>query len=109
MLDASRREAERVTSSYLDQPLLPMAVALPRILAQIELELATALPGRGAYRRRRAELLRGLLAADHSTDPNCEQGGLAGSSWSGGRVWSVVSALDFGRRGPRRSTRATPQ
>ena len=91
-----------MTSSYLDQPLLPMAVALPRILAEIELELGTAQPAQEAHLRRRAELLRGLLAADHPPiDPSCEQGGLSGSSWSGGRVWSV-SALDFGRRGPRR-------
>jgi hypothetical protein len=31
-----------MTSPYLDRPLVPLAVALPRMLEQIEAELATA-------------------------------------------------------------------
>jgi len=52
-----------MTSPYLSQPLLPLATALPRMLAEIEVELATALPTEMAHLRRRAELLRGLLLA----------------------------------------------
>ena len=51
-------------SPYLDKPLLPLAVVLPRMLVKIEVELAkdnleTAEEER---LRRRAELIRGLLA-----------------------------------------------
>jgi hypothetical protein len=31
-----------MTSPYLNRPLVPLAVALPRLLAQIEAELSTA-------------------------------------------------------------------
>ena len=50
-------------SPYLDRPLLPLAVALPRMLQEIEAELATAGPVEMRRLRQRAELLRGLLAA----------------------------------------------
>ena len=33
-----------MTSSYLNRPLLPLAVALPRMLDKIEAELVTARP-----------------------------------------------------------------
>jgi hypothetical protein len=46
---------------YLDRPLLPLALALPRMLREIEAALATAGPGETRRLRRRAELLRGLL------------------------------------------------
>jgi hypothetical protein len=50
-------------SPYLDLPLLPLAVALPRMLAGIEADLATALPAEKPQLRKRAELVRGLLVA----------------------------------------------
>jgi hypothetical protein len=50
-----------MTSPYLSQPLIPLAIALPRMLAEIEVELATALPAERAQLHERAELLRGLL------------------------------------------------
>jgi hypothetical protein len=53
-----------MTSPYLDQPLLPLAVALPRILEKIEKQLADAAASASDnWRlRQRAELIRGLLA-----------------------------------------------
>jgi hypothetical protein len=49
-----------MTSPYLDRPLIPLAVALPRMLDKIEAELVTA--GAEKWRlRQRAELVRGLL------------------------------------------------
>jgi hypothetical protein len=51
-----------MTSPYLDRPFIPLAVALPRMLEEIETELATA-GAAGKWRlRQRAELVRGLLA-----------------------------------------------
>jgi len=47
-------------SPYLDRPFLPLAVALPRMLEQIEAELATATPAGRARLSHRAELIRGL-------------------------------------------------
>jgi hypothetical protein len=51
-------------SSYLDQPLLPLTVVLPRLLAKIETELSNEKMGAAEEERlrRRAELIRGLLA-----------------------------------------------
>jgi hypothetical protein len=53
-----------MTSPYLNRPLLPLAVALPRMLDQIEAQLADEkLAAAEEDRlRRRAELIRGLLA-----------------------------------------------
>jgi hypothetical protein len=51
-----------VTSPYLDRPLLPLAVALPRMLEKIEADLATAGPAKTRRLRQRAELIRELLA-----------------------------------------------
>jgi hypothetical protein len=44
-------------SSYLDRPLLPFAVALPRMLEQIEVELATAGPAEARCLGQQPELL----------------------------------------------------
>ena len=49
-------------SPYLDRPLLPLAVALPRMLEKIEADLATAGSTKTRRLRQRAELLRELLA-----------------------------------------------
>jgi hypothetical protein len=48
-------------SPYLDKPLFPLAVALPRMLERIEGELAAALPAEQECLLERAELIRGLL------------------------------------------------
>ena len=48
-------------SPHLDRPLRPLAVALPRMLKQIEAELATAGPAEKWRLRQRAELIRGLI------------------------------------------------
>jgi hypothetical protein len=52
-----------MTSSYLNRPLLPLAVALPRLLAQIEAELADEKPeaAEEKHLRHQAELIRSLL------------------------------------------------
>ena len=52
-----------MTSPYLDRPLLPLAVALPRLLEKIEAELASATPIARWHLRQRAELIRVLLTA----------------------------------------------
>ena len=50
-------------SPYLDRPILPLAVALPQMLAKIEAELSTAAePAEQQWLGQRAELIRGLLA-----------------------------------------------
>ena len=50
-------------SPYLDRrSLLPLAVALLRMLAQIEADLATAGPAATGRLRQRVELIRELLA-----------------------------------------------
>ena len=47
-----------MTSPYLDRPLVPLAVALPRMLAKIEAELPTAAgPAEEQWLRQRAALL----------------------------------------------------
>jgi hypothetical protein len=53
-----------MTSPYLNRPLVPLAVALPRMLAQIEAEIANKELEAAEERRlrRRAELIRWLLA-----------------------------------------------
>jgi hypothetical protein len=53
-----------MTSPYLERPLVPLAEALPRMLAKIETELSTAAePAEKHWLRQRAELIRGLLAS----------------------------------------------
>ena len=51
-------------SPYLDKPLLPLAVALPRMLEKIETELASENLEAAEERRlrKRAELIHRLLA-----------------------------------------------
>ena len=53
-----------MTSPYLDRPLVPLAVALPRMLEQIEAELTGRKLEATEERclRRRAEVIRSLLA-----------------------------------------------
>jgi len=52
-----------MTSPYLDRPLVPLAEALPQMLAEIEAELSTAAgPAEAQWLRQRAELIRWLLA-----------------------------------------------
>ena len=53
-----------MASPYLDRPLLPLAVALPRMLEQIEADLADMkVSAAEKWRlRQRAELIRGLLS-----------------------------------------------
>jgi hypothetical protein len=50
-----------MTSPYLHRPLIPLAVALPRMLEEIEVELATAQPAETGRLRQRADLVRRLL------------------------------------------------
>jgi hypothetical protein len=60
-LAGTSRHAE--TRAYLNRPILPLAVALPQMLAQIEAELATPTgPAEEQWLRHRAELIRGLLS-----------------------------------------------
>ena len=56
-------------SPYLDRPLLPLAVVLPRMLAKIEADLATAGPAKARRLRQRAELIRGLLTPRRRSTP----------------------------------------
>jgi hypothetical protein len=58
-----------MTSPYLDHPLLPLAVALPPLLENIETELANEKLGaaRKEHFHRRAELIRELLAPTRVT------------------------------------------
>ena len=52
-----------MTSPYLERPLVPLAEALPQMLAKIEAELSTAAgSAEEQWLRQRAELIRGLLA-----------------------------------------------
>jgi hypothetical protein len=53
-----------MTSPYLDQPLVPLAVALPQLLAKVEAELASEKLNAADEERlcQRAEMIRGLLA-----------------------------------------------
>ena len=50
-----------MTSPYLDRPLLPLPIALPRMLAEIEGELRLARPEERRRLETRAVLLRNLL------------------------------------------------
>jgi hypothetical protein len=49
-------------SPYLDKPLLPLAVALPRMLDQIEAEIISARPEEKRQLETRARLIYELLA-----------------------------------------------
>jgi hypothetical protein len=63
------KQKQALTSPYLDQPLLPLAIVLPRLLAQIEVDLATANPVEKLRLRQRAELIRELLTPRRSAIP----------------------------------------
>ena len=56
--------SKRMTSPYLDRPLIPLTVELPRLLENIEAELAREKLEASEQRRlrRRAELIHWLLA-----------------------------------------------
>ena len=58
-----------LSSPYLDRPLIPLAVALPPLLENIEAELANKKLELTKKRRlrRRAELIRGLLMPSRIT------------------------------------------
>jgi len=49
-----------MTSHYLDRPLLPLAVALPRMLQEIEAALPIAGPAETRRLHKRAELIRDM-------------------------------------------------
>jgi hypothetical protein len=54
---------------HLDRALVPLTVALPLMLAQIEAELAIAGPAETRRLLRRAELIRELLTPEKSPTP----------------------------------------
>jgi hypothetical protein len=60
--DNYRRQRTGAHSPYLDRPLLPLALALPRILQEIEAALTTAGPAEARRLRQRAQLIFDLLA-----------------------------------------------
>jgi len=64
----ARLQEPQMTSPYLDRPLLPLAVALPRMLQEIEAALATAGPAKARRLRQRAQLILDLLTP-RSTEP----------------------------------------
>jgi hypothetical protein len=57
-------------SPYLDRPLLPLAVALPRMLEEIEAALTTAGTAETRRLNQRAELIRELLMPSGSPTPS---------------------------------------
>src|SRR5262245_13622777 len=54
----SRSGTEMKNSPYLDQPFIPLAVALRSMLADTEAKIATAAPAEKARLQKRAEVLR---------------------------------------------------
>ena len=50
-------------SPYLDQPLVRLAVALPRMLAEVEAKIATAAPAEKAHLQKQAEVFREWLSS----------------------------------------------
>jgi hypothetical protein len=57
----ARSQEPQMTSPYLDRPLLPLAVALPRLLEKVGVELTTAGPAEARRLRQRAQLILDLL------------------------------------------------
>jgi hypothetical protein len=51
-------------SPYLDRPLLPLTVALPRLLQKVGVELTTAGPAEAPRLRQRAQLILDLLTPE---------------------------------------------
>jgi hypothetical protein len=67
MASKAEHRSPEMTSPYLDRPTVPLAEALPQILAKIEAELSTAAGPTGEqWLRQRAELIRGLFAPRQS-------------------------------------------
>jgi hypothetical protein len=56
-------------SPYLDQPTIPLAVALRRMLAETEAKLATAAPAERPWLQERAGVLREWLRPKSTTPP----------------------------------------
>jgi len=56
-----------MTSPYLERPFVPLGVALPQMLKNIEAELANERlePAQKSWLRHRAKLIRWLLAPRH--------------------------------------------
>jgi hypothetical protein len=54
-------------SPYLDLPLIPLAVALPRIVADLEAKIATVTPEEKCRLRHCAQVLRDWLALRSTT------------------------------------------
>jgi hypothetical protein len=55
---ASRSQNRNEERPYLDRPLFPLAVALPRMLEKVAVELTKAEPPEKARLQQRAEVLR---------------------------------------------------
>jgi hypothetical protein len=62
-----------MASSYLNRPMIPLAVALARMLEKIEAEVATVGPSEKSSLCRRAELIRKLLPPAGITYPGVTQ------------------------------------
>jgi hypothetical protein len=60
----ARSQEPQMTSPYLDRPLLPLALALPRMLQEIEAALGTAGPDEARRLRKRAQLILDLLSPE---------------------------------------------
>jgi hypothetical protein len=56
------QEHHRVTP-YLDQPFVPLAAALPQILADVEAKMAAAVPPEKSRLQNQAEIFRQWLTA----------------------------------------------
>ena len=65
----ARSQEPQMTSPYLDRPLLPLALALPRMLQEIETALATAGPAETRRLHQRADLIRELLSLHRLPTP----------------------------------------
>ena len=69
ILNGARVEGPQMTSPYLNRPLLPLAVVLPRMLQEIEAALPIAGPAETCRLHKRAELIRSLLPSQQSFPP----------------------------------------
>ena len=69
MASKANHRKSLMSSPYLDRPLVPLAVALPPLLESIEADLTNKKLEAAEKRRlrRRAELIRGLLAPSQIT------------------------------------------
>src|SRR5262249_15949797 len=71
----SRSGTEMKNSPYLDQPFIPLAVALRSMLADTEAKIATAAPAEKARLQERAEGLREGITPRQSPTPSCRRCG----------------------------------